>query len=91
MITITKETGSETDTIMVGVVEGRFVYTLNSGQESCQESINMAREVAKNQMIQEAQKKGADAIVCVRYSSAPDENGATEVTAYGTAVKYRKL
>ena len=39
MITITKETGSETDTIMVGVVEGRFVYTLNSGQESCQERV----------------------------------------------------
>ena len=36
-------------------------------------------------------KLGVDAIVCVRYSSAPVENGATEVMAYGTAVKYKNL
>ena len=40
-------------------------------------------------MIEEAEKLGADAIVCVRYSSASIMQGAAEVMVYGTAVKYR--
>ncbi len=32
---------------------------------------------------------GADAVVCVRYSSASIMQNAAEVMAYGTAVKFR--
>ena len=55
-----------------------------------------ARDMAKKKMIEEAEAMGADAIVCLRYSSAPskdttnDKHKAAEITAYGTAVKYRK-
>ena len=40
-------------------------------------------------MVQEAEALGADAIVGVRYASAAVMQGAAEVMAYGTAVKYR--
>jgi len=40
-------------------------------------------------MCAEAEALGADAIVCVRYASAAVMQGAAEVMAYGTAVKFR--
>ena len=40
-------------------------------------------------MVDEAQALGADAVVNVRYGSAAVMQGAAEVIAYGTAVKYR--
>ena len=83
MITITKEsTGKHFS--MVGVVEGRMVQTLKSGQGTGE-----LKDEAEKQMIEEAERLGADAIVCVRYSSAPAEDGKTEVMAYGTAVKFK--
>ena len=39
--------------------------------------------------IGEAEALGADAIVCVRYSSASIMQNAAEVMVYGTAVKFR--
>ncbi len=47
-----------------------------------------ARDLATQRMTQEAQSLGADAIVNVRYSSAEVMQGAAEVMAYGTAVKF---
>ena len=40
-------------------------------------------------MCAEAEALGADAIVGVRYASAAVMQGAAEVMAYGTAVKFR--
>lgn len=40
-------------------------------------------------MIEQVQALGADVIVCVRYSSASVTQGAVEIMAYGTAVKFR--
>ena len=40
-------------------------------------------------MVDEAQALGADAVVAVRYSSASVMQGAAEVMAYGTAVKFK--
>ena len=90
MITITEKSFNEKKGRMVGVVEGRTLHTLDFNQESngIKQQRNAAKDAATNQMILEAEKLGADAIVCIRYSTAPGENGATEVTAYGTAVKY---
>ena len=53
------------------------------------EMMNDARALATKRMVQEAQTLGADAIVGVRYGSAAVMQGAAEVFAYGTAVKYR--
>lgn len=82
MITITKDLKGNS-LAMVGVVEGRIVQTLDSGQETGE-----LKNEAEKKMIEEAEKLGADAIVCVRYSTAPADDGATEVMASGTAVKY---
>lgn len=46
-----------------------------------------SREQALDRMIQDAQEKGADAIVGVRFVTCPVMQGAAELLAYGTAVK----
>jgi uncharacterized protein YbjQ (UPF0145 family) len=39
-------------------------------------------------MAMEAQELGADAVINIRYTSAAIMQGAAEVLAYGTAVKF---
>ncbi len=46
-----------------------------------------AREQAIQRMIEDAEKKGADAIVGVRFTTSMVMTGAAEIMAYGTAVK----
>ena len=53
------------------------------------EMMEDARRVATERMIAEAQVLGADAIVCVRFATSAIMQGAAEVIAYGTAVKFR--
>lgn len=48
-----------------------------------------AREQAIDRMAQEAALLGADGIVAVRFETSTIQNGASEVLAYGTAVKLR--
>lgn len=52
-------------------------------------AITTAREEATNRMIDEAAALGADAIVCIRFSTSQIMGGAAEVLAYGTAVKFK--
>ena len=46
-----------------------------------------SREQAMQRMIEDAEKKGADAIVNVRLTTAMIMQGTAEILAYGTAVK----
>jgi len=46
-----------------------------------------AREQALDRMIAEAEKLGADAVVGLRMETSTIQNGASEVMAYGTAVR----
>lgn len=46
-----------------------------------------ARMEAFNRMVQHAHEIGADAIIGMRYDATEFTQGATEVLAYGTAVK----
>jgi uncharacterized protein YbjQ (UPF0145 family) len=48
-----------------------------------------AREEATARMCAEAEALGADAIVCMRYSTSMVMPGGAEILAYGTAVKLR--
>ena len=48
-----------------------------------------ARQIATKRMADDAEKLGADAVVGVRYSSSAVMQGAAEVVAYGTAVKFK--
>ena len=46
-----------------------------------------AREQAMQRMIKDAEKLGADAIVNLRFATSMIMQGASEILAYGTAVK----
>jgi uncharacterized protein YbjQ (UPF0145 family) len=48
-----------------------------------------AREHALDRMIADAEDMGADAIVNVRFTTAAVMQGASEILAYGTAVKLK--
>ncbi len=47
-----------------------------------------AREQAMQRMIYDAERLGADAVVNVRLTTAMVMQGAAEILAYGTAVKF---
>ena len=93
--------GKELETI--GIVKGNIVQTKNFGKDfmagiktlvggeivQYTEMLNQARQIAVKRMVDEAQALGADAIIKVRYASASVMQGAAEVIAYGTAVKYK--
>ncbi len=93
--------GKELETI--GIVKGNIVQTKNFGKDfmagiktlvggeivQYTEMLNQARQIAVKRMVDEAQALGADAIINVRYASASVMQGAAEVIAYGTAVKYK--
>jgi len=49
-----------------------------------------SREQAIDRMVAEAQLKGADAVLAMRFTTSPVLQGAAELLAYGTAVKLRK-
>lgn len=88
---------------MLGMVKGSTIQSKNIGRDFTQglktivggelkaytEMMNEARELATARMKEEAEKLGADGIVNVRYASAAVMQGAAEVMAYGTAVKFR--
>ncbi len=50
--------------------------------------MNEARAIATQRMIEDAERLGADAVINVRFSSSAIMQGAAEIIAYGTAVKF---
>ena len=88
---------------MLGMVKGSTIQSKNLGRDITQgfktlvggelkaytEMMNEARALATKRMTEEAQRLGADAIVNIRYASAAVMQGAAEVMAYGTAVKFK--
>lgn len=87
----------------LGLVKGTVVYSRNLGKdfmagmktlvggeiEGYTEMVNTARQIATKRMVDEAESLGADAIVSIRYGSSSVMQGAAEVVAYGTAVKFK--
>ena len=49
-----------------------------------------SREQSIDRMIEDAESKGADGIVCVRFTTSAVMQGSAELFAYGTAVKLQK-
>lgn len=49
-----------------------------------------SREQALDRMISNAEKMGANGIVCVRFTTSAVMTGSAELLAYGTAVKISK-
>ncbi len=93
-------TGKEFE--MLGLVRGSTIQSKHIGKDITQsfktlvggelkaynEMMNDARALATKRMVEEAEQLGADAIVNIRYASAAVMQGAAEVIAYGTAVKF---
>lgn len=87
---------------MLGMVRGTMIQTAHAGKDimnsfktlvggeltSYTEMMNEARAVATKRMAEDAERMGADAVVNIRYASSQIMNGAAEVLAYGTAVKF---
>ena len=87
---------------MLGLVRGNIVTSKNIGRDlmagfkaiaggeikTYTDMTNEAREIAEQRMIAQAQALGADAVVAMRFSSETVMDGATEILAYGTAVKF---
>ena len=88
---------------MLGMVKGSTIQSKNVGKDIAQglktivggelkaytEMMNEARAIATKRMVEDAEKLGADAVVNIRYASAAVMQGAAEVMAYGTAVKFK--
>lgn len=86
----------------LGIVKGCVVQSKNIGRDfmagmktivggeiaGYTEMLNEARQIATKRMVDEANALGADAVVGVRYGSSAVMQGAAEVVAYGTAVKF---
>ena len=49
-----------------------------------------SREQALDRLVADAKAKGADGIVCLRFTTSAIMRNAAELLAYGTAVKLRK-
>ena len=103
MILVTTETINGKELEMLGLVKGSTIQTVNAIRDigaglktlvggeltKYNEMMNNARALATKRMVEEAAQLGADAIVCVRYSSATIMQSAAEIMAYGTAVRFR--
>lgn len=93
--------GKELETL--GLVQGSTIQSKNIGRDITQsfktlvggelkaytDMMNEARALATKRMVREAEALGADGVVNIRYSSSTVMQGAAEVIAYGTAVKFK--
>ncbi len=82
--------GSTIQSKHVGKDIGAGLRNLVGGEvKAYVEMMNEARDIATSRMEENALQMGADAIVCVRYSTSAVMTSAAEVMAYGTAVKFK--
>ncbi len=102
MVLVTTETVLGKNCATLGLVSGNSIQskhmfsdmgqsfkTIVGGElKAYTEMMAKSRAVATQRMIDQATQMGADAIVCVRYTSASVMQQAAEVFAYGTAVKF---
>ncbi|MDD6395360.1 MAG: YbjQ family protein [Acutalibacteraceae bacterium] len=81
--------GSVVMTKHLGSDIGASFKTLVGGEiKGYTDMLNSAREVATTRMIEDASRFGADAIINVRYTTSSVMQGASEILAVGTAVKF---
>lgn len=87
----------------MGLVRGTMIQSKHIGKDmmagfktmvggelkSYTQMLEEAREIATRRMIEQANVLGADAVVGMRFTSSSVMQGAAEVTAYGTAIKFK--
>ena len=103
IIVTTENIAGKTIKETLGVVKGQVVQSKHMGSDfmaglktmvggeikGYTDMLDKARTIATERMVEEAKKLGADAIVGVRYGSSSVMAGASEMLAYGTAVKLK--
>lgn len=102
MIIVTTESVLNRDiSEIIGLVKGSTIRSKNFGKDilsgfksmvggelvEYNQMLEEARKIAISRMVEEAESKGADAIVGFRLMSSAVMQGAAEMVAYGTAVK----
>lgn len=101
IITTTEQIAGRTVSQTLGLVKGNTIQTRHIGSDIVSglksliggeikgyvKALTAAREEATERMVAEAEALGADAIICVRYSTSQIMSGGAEILAYGTAVK----
>lgn len=102
MILVNTDYISGKDLEMLGMVKGSTIQTVNAFRDigagfktlvggeltKYNDMMNSARALATKRMAEEAEALGADAVVNIRYASSAIMQGAAEVIAYGTAVRF---
>lgn len=87
---------------ILGLVSGNVVQSKHIGRDLMAGFKNIAggeiksytdmlmegRQIAEQRMVAQAQAMGADAVICMRFASASVMEGALDMLAYGTAVKF---
>ena len=87
----------------LGLVQGQIVQSKHIGSDMVAglknivggeikgytDMVNKARKKAVDRLVKDAKDKGADAIICFRYGSSTVAPSASEILAYGTAVKLK--
>lgn len=100
LLTTNEVPGREIESV-VGLVRGNTVRARHMGRDILAGFKNMvggeiddytkllaeSREQSLDRMVAEAQARGADAIIGLRFATSEIASGASEFLAYGTAVK----
>ncbi len=103
IITTTENIPNKEITEILGIAKGSTVRAKHIGKDifaglksivggeldSYTSLLNEARQQAMDRMILEAQRMGADAVVNVRLTTSSVMDTASEILAYGTAVRIR--
>lgn len=103
MVVVNTDYISGQELITLSMVRGSIVQSKHMGKDimagfktmvggeikGYTEMMDEAREIATQRMIMDAERYNADAIINVRYASSAIMQGAAEVIAYGTAVKFK--
>ena len=100
LISIDNYPGKEYE--VLGLVKGTVVKKKNVGRDfmagmktlvggeivGYTEMLIEARQIATKRMVDEAESMGADAIIGIKFGSSMVMQGAAEILAYGTAIKF---
>ncbi|WP_158971502.1 heavy metal-binding domain-containing protein [Paraglaciecola sp. L3A3] len=89
---------------IVGVVTGNVVQAKHIGRDimaslknivggeirGYTEMLTDARDTAIQRLVADAEQKGADAVVGIRFTTSAIMDGSSEIMVFGTAVKFKK-
>ena len=105
ILTTTEHIHGKRITRTIGLVKGNTIRARHLGRDilailraivggeisDYTKAIAEAREQAVDRMVESAAEQGANAIVCVRFSTSYMMQGAAELLAYGTAVRVENM